>query len=314
MDEQAERLRHWVREQARDMARDVRDRRLGGPHVLAVTSGKGGVGKSNLALALGIAMAGKGARTAVLDADLGLANISIILGGEPRHTLWEVMDGQTELQEVLQPGPEGVLIIAGAAGLAEAAAADAVTLARLTRQFQQLENLVDWLIVDTGAGIAPNVLAFVMAADSALVVTTPEPTALADAYGLVKAVNGQKSTVRLLLTVNRASDPVRGLRVGERLVELAQRALAQSVELLGVVAEDPAVGRAVLQQKPFNVASPHSPASLDVDRLADRLLGRSASAEQTGLHDFVGRVVALRRTLNEGPTAPVAPIEGADGR
>jgi flagellar biosynthesis protein FlhG len=280
----------------------VLGRRLAGPHVLAVTSGKGGVGKSNLSLALGIAMAQKGVRTALLDADLGLANINIILGYEPDRTLWDVMEGRLELRDIVMPGPEGLWLIAGASGMAEAAAADSVSLARLVSQFRQLDTYVDWLIVDTGAGISPGVLAFVMAADSALVVTTPEPTALADAYGLVKAVNGEVSPVRLLLTVNRASDPVRGIRVGERLSELALKALGQPVEVLGTVAEDSAVGRSVLQQKPFNLAHPHSAASLDVDRLADRLLGRIPPPRRGGLGEFVRRLLARRQSMAEAPS------------
>jgi flagellar biosynthesis protein FlhG len=300
--EQAERLRLWVRDQARDATREVLGRRLSGPHVLAVTSGKGGVGKSNIALALGIAMARKGVRTAVLDADLGLANINILLGYEPKRSLWDVMEGRCELKDVLIPGPEGLLLIAGASGLAEAAAADAMSVGRLVSQFRQLDAYVDWLIVDTGAGIAPGVLAFVVAADSALIVTIPEPTALADAYGLVKAVNGELSPVRLLLTVNRALDPVRGLRVGERLSELALKALGQPVEVLGTVAEDSVVGRAVMQQKPFNLARPTSAASLDVERLANRMLGRIPPPRRGGLGEFVRRVMALRQSLADTPS------------
>ncbi len=318
MAEQADRLRHWVRAQADDVTRSLLGNRLHGPHVLAVTSGKGGVGKSNLTLALGIAMAQKGARVAVLDADLGLANINIILGYEPERTVWDVMEARAELRDVVRRGPAGVLLIPGASGMVEAAAADSVSIARLVSQFGSLEPEVDWLLVDTGAGIAPNVLAFVVAADSALIVTTPEPTALADAYGVVKAVHGEDSGVRLLLTVNRASDPVRGLRVGERLAELALKALGRPVEVLGVVAEDAVVGRGVLRQRPFNLAWPQSPASLDVDRLADRLLGRVPPPRRGGLGDFVRRVVALNRTWteaaageSEGEAAPAAKPGGS---
>lgn len=290
MAEQADSLRRWMQEQALDVTLKVLGTRTDGPHVLAVTSGKGGVGKSNLALNLGLALVERGARVAVLDADLGLANISIILGQETDRTVWDVIQGDSRLRDIMAPGPLGIQIIPGASGLAEAAAADLAHVVRLIDDFQALDDLVDWLIVDTGAGISPTVLAFVAAADSAVVVTTPEPTALADAYGLIKAVHEEESPVRLQLVVNRASDPAKGQKIGERLAQLADKALGRAVDVLGVIAEDAGVGRAVVRQQPFYLNLPRTAAGHDVGRLADRLLGRVPAPRRGGLKDFMRRV------------------------
>ncbi len=292
MAEQADSLRRWVHQKADDVTSEVLAGRLKGPHVLAISSGKGGVGKSNLALNLALALQSRGVPTAVLDADLGLANINIILGQEPDYTVFDVMQGDRHLADVMVPGPLGVLIIPGASGMAAAAAADLDQVQTLMAEFQSLESRVEWLVVDTGAGIAPAVLAFVAAADEALVVTTPEPTALADAYGLIRAVDDTMSPVRLHLVVNRASDAGRGQRTGERLADLVARALDRSVAVAGVVLEDPVVARAVVRQEPFYVGSPKSGARADVDRLADYLLDRVPAPRRGGIAGFVRRVMS----------------------
>lgn len=316
MAEQVDSLRRWVHARVDDATIDVLGRRLGGPHVLAVTSGKGGVGKSNLALNLALALRARGVRVAVLDADLGLANINIMLGQDPEHTVYDVMQGTHHLTDVLQKGPLGLVIIPGASGLALAAAVGMEQVRQLLGEFQSLESVVDWLVVDTGAGIAPAVLAFVSAADEAMVVTTPEPTALADAYGLIKAIDDDQSPVRLHLVVNRAKDDGRGRRTGERLASLAARALGRSVTVAGVVLEDAAVGRSVMQQEPFYVGAPHSGVKTDMDRLADYLLDRVPAPRRGGIAGFVRRVMAVMPpppwTLTGSPGGDASP--GGDSR
>lgn len=315
MAEQVDSLRRWVHAKVDDATWGVLGRRLGGPHVLAVTSGKGGVGKSNLALNLALALAARGVRVAVLDADLGLANINIILGQDPVRTVYDVMQGTHRLTDVLQRGPLGLTIIPGASGLALAAAVGVEQVRGLLEEFETLESVVDWMVVDTGAGIAPTVLAFVSAADEAMVVTTPEPTALADAYGLIKAVDDDRSPVRLHLVVNRATDAGRGRRTGERLATLAARALGRSVAVAGVVLEDAAVGRSVMRQEPFYVGAPHSGVKTDIDRLADYLLDRVPAPRRGGIRGFVRRVMAVVPPPWSSAVRPAGgTVSGGDGR
>jgi flagellar biosynthesis protein FlhG len=305
--EQADSLRRWVHARADTVTSELLRGRMAGPHVLAVTSGKGGVGKSNLALNLALALQSRGVRTAVLDADLGLANINIILGQEPGATVFDVMQGERRLRDVLQPGPLGIVIIPGASGMAEAAAADVDQVRTVMAEFGDLDAVVDWLLVDTGAGISPAVLAFVAAADEALVVTTPEPTALADAYGLIKAVDDMMSPVRLHLVVNRAPDPARGQRTGERLASLVARAHSRSVAVAGVMVEDSAVGRSVVRQEPFYIGAPKSGIKEDVDRLADYLLDRVPAPRRGGISGFVRRVMSVLPGMATPEATPAQP-------
>ncbi|MCY0878397.1 MAG: MinD/ParA family protein [Firmicutes bacterium] len=291
MANQGDALRHWVRAKADAATREVLHQRLAGTRVMAVTSGKGGVGKSSLVLNLALALAERRQRVVILDADLGLANINIMLGYEPVYTLWDVVERRISLKEIVEEGPHGIHIIPGGSGITELARLDAVEIHHIIDAFQELEGDYDWLLIDTGAGIADSVLAFVLAADEALVVTNPEPTALADAYGLIKAVWEQDGKVALKLVVNRAATRDQGTRLGTRLADLAQKALGQPVEFLGQVTEDLVVARAVIKQEPFLTAYPHSDAAYDVKSLADRLLDRVPPPRRGGWGAFIRRLV-----------------------
>lgn len=291
MAHQGDALRSWVRSKTDQAAREVLHQRLVGARVMAVTSGKGGVGKTSLVLNLALAMAERGQRTVILDADLGLANINIMLGCEPVYTLWDVVEHRVTLKETLQNAPHGVRIIPGGSGITELARLDSVEISHIIEGFQELEGECDWLLIDTSAGISDSVLAFVLAADEALVVTNPEPPALADAYGLIKAVWEQDGRVALKLVMNRSQSREQGVRMGTRLIDLAGKALGQPVEFLGQVTEDSVVARSVIRQVPFFQAYPHSEASADVGEIADRLLHRVPPPRRGGWGAFVRRLV-----------------------
>jgi flagellar biosynthesis protein FlhG len=291
MANQGDALRHWVRAKTDEATREVLSQRLEGTRVLAVTSGKGGVGKSSLVLNLALALADQKQRVVILDADLGLANINIMLGYEPLYTLWDVVEQRVSLRETVEVGPNNIHIIPGGSGVTELARLDAVEIHHIIDAFHELEQDYDWLLIDTGAGIADSVLAFVLAADEALVVTNPEPTAMADAYGLIKAVWEQDGQVSLKLVMNRTQTRDQGVRLGTRLADLAQKALGQSVEFIGQVMDDPVVARAIVKQEPFLTAYPHSEAAHDVKSLADRLLNRVPPPRRGGWGAFVRRLL-----------------------
>lgn len=291
MANQADTLRSWVKAKAEETTRDVLKKRIEGSRVLTVASGKGGVGKTSLVLNLSLALAARGQRVVIMDADLGLANINIMLGYEPVYTLWDVVERGIPLKETLQPGPSGIRIIPGGSGITELARLDAVEISHIIEGFQELEGECDWLMIDTGAGIADSVLSFVLAADEALVITNPEPTALADAYGLIKAVWEQEGHVALKLVMNRATSREQGQRLGMRLTDLAQKALNQSVEFLGTIGEDANVMRSVVRQEPFFITYPRSEASLVVAEIADKLLHRVPPPRRGGWGGFVKRLV-----------------------
>lgn len=299
MSEQARRLSIWMGQQTKRAAKEVLAERMIGARVMAITSGKGGVGKSTVTLNLGLALAMRGQRVLVLDADLGLANINIMLGYEPTNSLWDVVEHRASLRQIIQEAPGGIRLIPGASGIAALAELSAPAIERLVEGFSELESECDWLLIDTGAGIAPNVLAFVLAADEALVVTNPEPTAMADAYGLIKSVAEMEHQPSLKLLVNRVSQRDVGEKMGQRLTQLAERALDCPVEMVGTICDDPHAGRAIVRQTPLLLAYPKASASQDFLGFADRLLNRVPPPRRGGWGHFLRRMVKVWPGLHE---------------
>ncbi|MDA0591310.1 MAG: MinD/ParA family protein [Planctomycetota bacterium] len=244
---------------------------------IAVTSGKGGVGKSCIALNLAIALAETGRRVCVLDACLGLGSIDLLCGMTGYWNLSHFLNGARNLDEIVQKGPAGIRIVPGASGLTELADVDCKTQAELIMQMQRLEQANDVLIVDTGSGIHRLVRQFAAAADQALIVTAPETTAIADAYATIKALSGAQSPAALELLVNSAESEVQGKRIGDRLLKTAATFLHADVRLAGTVRNDPAVPQSVARRYPLLLDSPESPAARDIRRLACRLVDGAGS-------------------------------------
>ncbi|MBO8141034.1 MAG: MinD/ParA family protein [Firmicutes bacterium] len=285
MTDQAQPLREMVQ-----AARRARQR----ARVVAVTSGKGGVGKTNLAANLGLLLVGRGQRVALLDADLGLANVDIVLGIDPPFTLSHVLSGERSLAEVMVEGPKGLKVLAGGSGVFELANLSQWRLERFIRALESLDDSLDLLLLDTGAGIGRQVMAFNLASQELIVVTTPEPTSLADAYSVIKVVATRRADVRLLVAVNMAPSLREGEAVFERLSTVARRFLGVQLEHLGTIPRDEAVVRAVQRQEPFVLASPHAPASRAVASMADKLSGFK-QPEPTGVAGFLQRILRLAR-------------------
>jgi flagellar biosynthesis protein FlhG len=261
---------------------------------LTVASGKGGVGKTNLVVNLGIALAQRGLKVGILDADLGLANIDIVLGLVPPFNLVHVLRGEKAIREIMIPGPEGIQVFAGGSGVYELANVAQWHLDRFIAGLRELDGEMDVCLIDTGAGIGRQVMSFVDAAEEAVVITTPEPTAVTDAYGLVKmlSLHNQEATARIV--VNMAESQAEGGAVYERLRTVSRRFLGLEVEYLGCVERDPAVAKAVREQKPFVVSAPHSRAAQGIQRLADVLTARPPERPQ-GLGSIFQRMLRLGR-------------------
>jgi flagellar biosynthesis protein FlhG len=255
---------------------------------IAVTSGKGGVGKSNLAVNLAVAMSQLGKRVCLLDADLGMANADVLCNVTPRLTLQHVVDGRCRLADVMVLAPGGFRLIPGASGVAGMADMNARERGMVLRQLAMLERVADVILIDTAAGISTNVLGFAAAAHTTLVATTPEPTAVTDAYGMVKSLLRESPDVRIRLIVNMASGLEEAQGVYERMNRVVSSFLKQSIEFGGWVPLDPTVTAAVRYRLPFSLATPDSPATLAVRGLAERLLG----CEPEPKRGFFGRLAA----------------------
>jgi flagellar biosynthesis protein FlhG len=240
--------------------------------VMAVSSGKGGVGKSNVVVNLALAFDRLGKRVLIMDADLGLANVDILLGLAPKYHIGHVLDGSRELNEVLVKGPGNILVMPASSGVHQ--------LTRLTDEqklvflemLDGLETQIEILLIDTGAGISDTVLYFNVAAQEKIVVVTAEPTSLTDAYALIKVLYTRHGERHFKILTNNVKDDHSGKNIFMQISKVADHFLdGLSLDYLGNIPSDPNVPRAVIQQKPLLEAFPQSPASKAFARLASRL-------------------------------------------
>lgn len=275
MKDQAEHLRLMVR----SLQDKIRDEVFGSSprrcRVIAVTSGKGGVGKTNLALGLAITLARAGYGVMLMDGDMGLANVDVVLGISPQYDLSHVVRGEKDLGEIVTEGPYGLKIIPGGSGISAFANLDPLTLTRLFKEVTLLDQTMDYLFIDTGAGISNQVMPYLLSSREILLVTTPEPTALADAYSLIKVFYQNHGRGKIGVIVNMTKNRQEGSGAARRLQNAARSFLDLDMvpEFLGSVSYDPAIQNAVSQRTSYVVASPGSPAALDTVRIASDLGG-----------------------------------------
>lgn len=239
---------------------------------VAVTSGKGGVGKSNVALNLAIALQNMGRFTCLLDANLGLGNIDLLCGLNGYWNLSHVVSGARTVPDVMLEGPCGIHVVPGASGLLDVADCSPVAQSEILGQLDDLERQHEFLIIDTGTGIHRTVRRFVASAQVVLIVTTPEPTAIADAYATLKALSAGGEIAQPHVLVNQADSPAQAREIIARVQQTARTFLHLSVASAGFIPRDVAVARAVASRKPFAGANPRAPASLAIDQLARRLV------------------------------------------
>jgi flagellar biosynthesis protein FlhG len=271
-------------DQAKELRRIVEQykqtsRKTGNLKTITVFSGKGGVGKSNLSVNLACALAEMEKKVILLDADLGLANIDMLCGVTAKYNLAHLIDGSKDLDEVLIELERNVWILPGGSGIKELADLEETRLVALIESLSVLEDRADILLIDTGAGIHKGVLTFAAAADTALLITTPEPTSIRDAYGVLKVLRGSMEgggKRDIAFVVNMAGSEKEGLEVANRLRMAASQFLSLSVNYMGCILKDHFVEQAVRIRKPFYQLYPDSPAAECTRKLVHVLLGMPA--------------------------------------
>jgi flagellar biosynthesis protein FlhG len=256
---------------------------------IAVSSGKGGVGKSNLAVNLAVAMAQRGLKVCLLDADLGMANADVLCNLQPRLTLEHVVSGRCRLIDAILPAPGGFRLIPGASGVSRIADLGALQRAALLEQLSALERVADIILIDCGAGISANVVGFAGAAHTVVVTTTPEPTAITDGYGMIKSLLTQVPDARISVVVNMAGSEIEARNVFNRINRVTQTFLNKHVRYGGLVPSDPVVPAAVRQRLPFVLLAPDAPATAALQRLARRLIQGGEEIDDSAVSARSGR-------------------------
>lgn len=296
MTDQASRLRNLVEEMSEEetTAKQIGELDLEvekDARVIAITSGKGGVGKTNLAVNLAIALQTAGKKVLLIDADIGMANVNVLMGRVTNRSLIDLLEDEVELEDVVEEGLQGVKYISGVAGIEAALNVNRSEQRKIHRKLDRCGELADMIIIDTGAGLSRYVIEFILAAQEVLLITTPEPTSLADAYAVVKAYGKYTDKRSIKLIVNRIRDESECHEVTERLNQTTQKFLHLPVECLGYVYEDRAVRDAVKNQEPFLLRRPECPASKCVQELAKSLLtGEEMSSVSKGWRAFLDKI------------------------
>lgn len=241
---------------------------------IAITSGKGGVGKTNIAANLGIAIATQNKRVGIIDADLGLANIDVILKLKPKYNIEHVVAGMKTMRDIFIDGPAGLTIIPAGSGNMSLANLPDLDRNRLIREIAECTSDFDLMLIDTGAGISNNVVDFAMTAQEVIVITTPEPTAITDAYAMIKVIS-QLGKMDIGIIVNMAKDPHQASEVAERIIIAAKRHINANAHFVGHILADAAVSDAVSAQQPLVFRSPASNAAHCINILAGKILDKN---------------------------------------
>lgn len=290
--DQAEQLRNIIKAGSRPQRPLAR--------VITVTSGKGGVGKSNAAINLAVQFKKMGQRVIILDADFGLANIEVMFGAVPKHNLCDLIYQGKNIKEIITWGPMDVGFISGGSGIAGMSNLSKDYLNYIIKNLTELDEMADIIIVDTGAGISDAVLEFLVASGEILLVTTPEPTSITDSYSLVKALNRHsrysKEDSQIKVIANKVENGQEGRVLFEKLDTVVARYLKIPITYLGMIPQDAQLERAVMQQMPVSIQNPDSKSAQAYEMLAAKLMNKELNKTLTkrGMAAFFSHIISKR--------------------
>lgn len=292
MNDQAQSLRDLVR------SRQTPASGTKSTKIITVTSGKGGVGKSNFTLNYALALQSKGLKVLVFDADIGLANIDVLMGITPKYNLYHLLKKEKTIWDIIHTGYNGLEFIGGGSGFSDLIRLSEEQLDYFAEQVSQLHGHCDVILFDTGAGLSKETLKFILAAEETIVVTTPEPTSITDAYAIIKMINNMQQGVAFKLVINRVTEPKEGKQTADKITLVAKQFLDMDIPTIGYVSDDSNISKAVKRQVPFTIAYPHSPASRNLMEMADLYaqgLTYEAPQQAAGVKGFLSRMLKLMK-------------------
>lgn len=261
---------------------------------IAVTSGKGGVGKTNIATNLAMIFRRYKKRVLLVDLDLGLANIDVLLGFHAEYTLYDVIVGRKKVKDIILHGPDGIMIVPASSGIEELTHLNEIQKEQLLKGFSGLDEEVDIVIADTGAGISSDVLSFVLASNEILLVTTPEPTAITDAYAMIKVLSKRRKDLNIKLLVNLSCSKEEAELTMNKIISVTRRFLDVNVEYFGYLLQDPNVPIAARLQKSFVKEYPNTIATSCLSNIASSFLKKDDGTLALGIEGYLRRIVDER--------------------
>lgn len=293
--DQAQSLREYMRRF------NVQQQKKHSSRVITITSGKGGVGKSNFTLNFALGLKAVGKKVVVLDLDLSTANINILMGITPRYSLVDVMFHHKYIWDVLEKGTDGIEYISGGLEIQELSELDQETLSFFWSQIEELQTYADFVLLDTGAGISKELVDFILASDETILVTTPEPTSIADSYAVLKTVlQFTKQSSKFHLVINRAQNYREAAETTRTLQNVCSQFLMLELKSLGCLMEDVHVRQSVKSQKPFFILYPNCVASKNIKQIVYSYLPEmdvTSSNSTTGIRGFFEKILSLGKSL-----------------
>ncbi|MBR5127742.1 MAG: MinD/ParA family protein [Roseburia sp.] len=288
--DQAQQLRNVIKKQNQKVVQHT-------ARVITVTSGKGGVGKSNLSVNLAIQFRKMGKKVLIVDADFGLANVEVMFGAIPKHNLSDLIYHGKDISEIITEGPMEIGFISGGSGILALNNLTKDQIMYLVKCLEKLSTMTDVLIVDTGAGITDSVLEFVLASPEVLLVSTPDPSSLTDSYSLLKALHHHpdfsKNQPQVYVVANRVSSEVEGRQLFEKLDSVVRQFLAGKIQYLGAIPQDSALEKAVRQQKPVSLSNPSSKSAEAFENIANAIMngGNAVVSKKWGITKLINKII-----------------------